>query len=88
VKDDFPALPLTGERSRIVLFDECHELSAHAQAALLKPTEDVPNHLYFIFCTTKQILETLENRCQQFSFSALSDDEMRALLSDVCTSEN
>jgi DNA polymerase III subunit gamma/tau len=87
LKGDFSALPLTGERSRIVLFDECHQLSEHAQAALLKQTEDVPGHLYFIFCSTARFLETLQNRCQQFRFNALSDDAMRALLTGVCASE-
>lgn len=86
LKGDFSSLPLTGGR-RIVLFDECHQLSAHAQAALLKQTEDVPGHLYFIFCSTAPFLETLQNRCQQFTFNPLSDEEMRALLSDVCASE-
>jgi DNA polymerase-3 subunit gamma/tau len=86
-KDDFPAAPMTGERSRIVLFDECHNLSYEAQGALLKPTEDVWSHLYFIFCSTKEFLETLQNRCQQFKFNALTNDEIRALLFDVCASE-
>ena len=86
-RQDFCWPPLFGGKNRIVLFDECHELSEKAQAALLKPTEDVPDHLYLIFCTTGEILNTLQNRCQQFKFNPLSDGEMRALISDVRTSE-
>jgi DNA polymerase-3 subunit gamma/tau len=86
-RDDFPAAPMTGERSRIVLFDECHNLSYEAQGALLKPAEDVWSHLYLIFCSTKEFLETLQYRCQQFKFNALSNDEIRMLLFDVCASE-
>jgi len=87
LSQDFPAAPMGGERYRVVLFDECHRLSEEAQAALLKPAEDVWDHLYFIFCTTKEILDTLQNRCMQFKFNALSDNEMRALLLDVCAAE-
>jgi len=86
-RQDWLCASMGGERNRIVLFDECHRLSDEAQAALLKPTEDVPDQLYFIFCTTKNILDTLENRCMQFRFNALPDNEIQALLLDVCAVE-
>jgi site-specific DNA-methyltransferase (adenine-specific) len=89
VKDDFSAAPLTGERSRIVLFDECHCLSQEAQGALLKPTDDDREHLYIIFCTTEheKVLKTLRNRCMEFKFTPLPAEQIRTLLSDVCSSE-
>jgi DNA polymerase-3 subunit gamma/tau len=84
---NFCAAPMGGEYYRIVIFDECHRLTPASQAVLLKRTEDVLDHLYFIFCTTGEIIETLRNRCMQFKFNALSDEGMRALLVDVCASE-
>lgn len=87
-RDDFFCGSLGGERNTIIVFDESHRLSEEAQAALLKPTEDVPDGIYFIFCTTGKLLKTLENRCQQFEFTRLSDDGMSHLLTDVCTLEN
>jgi site-specific DNA-methyltransferase (adenine-specific) len=84
---DLFAAPMSGENNRIILFDECHWLSEKAQAALLKPTEDVPGFIYFIFCTTGEILETLQYRCTQFKFNPLPDEQIRMLLSDVCASE-
>ena len=85
---DFYAAPMGGERCRVVLFDECHRLSTAAQAALLKHAEDVPWFLYYIFCTTKEIIEPLRNRCMQFRFDVLPHDDIRALLLDVSASEN
>lgn len=89
MSQDFSCGSLGGERFTITLFDECHMLSPEAQAALLKSTEDVRAHVYFIFCTTtpKKVLKTLQNRCQQFKFRKLSDQEIRILLTDVCAIE-
>jgi len=84
---DFCYASMGGERKKIVIFDESHRLTAPAQAALLKPTEDSREHLHLIFCTTEKLLKTLENRCVQFDFKALSANEIRALLLDVCASE-
>ena len=85
--EDFYYGCMGGERCRIVLFDECHRLTPASQAVLLKRTEDVPEQLYFIFCTTGEIIENLQNRCMQFKFNELLDEEIRALLVDVCASE-
>jgi len=89
VTGDLCAAPMGGERKRIVLFDECHRLSDPAQAALLKPTEDVREHVYVILCTTEKedVLKPLQIRCMQFRFNALSDEEIRTLLLDVCAAE-
>ena len=84
---DFCYASMGGERKKIVIFDESHRLSDAAQAVLLKPTEDSREHLHLIFCTTENLLKTLENRCIQFEFKALSANEIRALLLDVCASE-
>ena len=90
LSQDFAAAPMGGERFKIVLFDECHRLTDPAQNALLKPTEDGWEHLYFIFCTTnpKRMIETLRNRCMQFEFKGLQPEELRELLYDVCENEN
>jgi len=84
---DFCCASMGGERKKIVIFDESHRLTDPAQAVLLKPTEDSREHLHFIFCTTENLLKTLESRCIQFEFKALSANEIRALLLDVCASE-
>ena len=89
-RQNFAAAPMGFEKFKIILFDECHKLTEPAQNALLKPTEDGWNHLYFIFCTTnpKRMIETLRNRCMQFEFKGLQPEELRKLLYDVCENEN
>ncbi len=87
IRQEFDCAPLSGGKSKIILFDESYRLSDQAQATLLKPLEDAADHLYFIFCTTEKMLWTLQNRCQQFKFKKLADHELRTLLTDVCNQE-
>jgi len=51
---------------KIIIFDECHMISATAQNSLLKIIEDIPNHLVVIFCTTDpdKVIGTIHSRCQ------------------------
>ena len=65
--------PVLG-RYRIVIVDECHQLTNQAQNALLKCIEEPPNHVVFILCTTEahKVLPTIASRCQRFEFRALA----------------
>jgi len=89
-RQDFDAASMGSERVKIIVFDECHRLTEPAQSVLLKPIEDGRSHIYFIFCTTnpKRMIETLRNRCMQFEFKKLQNEELRELLCDVCENEN
>lgn len=53
-------------RYKILILDECHMATVQAQNSLLKITEDPPDHLIMIFCTTdpEKMLSTLLDRCQ------------------------
>jgi DNA polymerase-3 subunit gamma/tau len=65
--------PVLG-RYRIMIVDECHQLTTQAQNALLKCIEEPPKHVVFILCTTEahKVLPTIASRCQRFEFRALS----------------
>lgn len=65
--------PVLG-RYRVVIMDECHQLTAQAQNALLKCIEEPPKHVVFLLCTTEphKVLPTIASRCQRFEFRALS----------------
>ncbi|KAM3101046.1 DNA polymerase III subunit gamma/tau [Phormidesmis sp. 146-12] len=65
--------PVLG-RYRIVIVDECHQLTTQAQNALLKCIEEPPKHVVFILCTTEahKVLPTIASRCQRFEFRVLS----------------
>lgn len=58
-----PSYPLT---KKVLILDECHMASIGSQNRLLKITEEPPNFLYIIFCTTDpdKMLPTLYDRCQ------------------------
>ena len=49
--DKMRGLPLRG-RSVVFIIDEAHGMTADAKRAFLKPTEEMPSHVYFFFCTT------------------------------------
>ena len=65
ILDDAIEPPLIGD-FKVIIFDECHELSRAAQNSLLKTIEDVPEHLIVIFATTnpEKVLPTIMSRCQ------------------------
>jgi DNA polymerase-3 subunit gamma/tau len=69
------------------IFDECHELTASAQEALLKILEDTPENCYFIFCTTepKSLIPTIRNRCTEYEVCKIGVRQIEDLLDHVCT---
>jgi DNA polymerase-3 subunit gamma/tau len=75
--------------TRVIILDECHSLSKQAWQALLKPSEEPPSHVYFIFCTTEEdkVPDTIKTRCTQFNFRNVTRDNLFDLLSIVAESE-
>jgi len=73
--------------AKVFIFDESHQLTAAAQQALLKITEDCPEHCYFIFCTTdkNRLIETIRNRSTAFEVSPLGEREVAKLVTSVCS---
>lgn len=74
--------------SRVFIIDEAHQQTSAAQHNLLKITEDVPKHCYFILCSTEpdKILKTIRNRCATFQVELLDDNDMTDLI-DYALSE-
>ena len=74
--------PMGSSFSKVIILDECHQLTTAAQNALLKITEDAYDHLYFIFCTSNpnKIIETLKRRAYIIRLCGLNDNEIEELL--------
>lgn len=83
-------IPAFGDEWKIYIFDECHKASDALQNRLLKITEEPPEHVLMIFCTTEpdKLLDTLKNRCQlQLQVKKPSVKELAGLLRYVCENE-
>ena len=75
----------TPGRWRVYIFDEVHQLSKAASAALLKTLEEPPSHVVFVLATTDphKVLPTIRSRTQHLEFRLLSGDTLSTLLHDV-----
>lgn len=74
---------------KIILLDECHDISRQGQDALLKQVEQCPEHLVYLFCTTDpdKMNPTLRNRCMEFQVTKVAPDGIVKRLRDICVAE-
>lgn len=83
-------IPPMGDEWKVYIFDEIQSASTGLQNRLLKITEEPPEHVVFMFCTTnpERILPTLKNRCQlKLRITKPNVKELSGLLADVCSIE-
>lgn len=75
---------------KIYILDEAHMLSKGAWNAFLKTLEEPPEHVIFILATTERerVPDTVESRCQTFSFKKPQPADLEALVSRVAGKEN
>ncbi len=74
---------------KIYLIDEVHMLSTGAFNALLKTLEEPPEHVKFIFATTKaqKVPATITSRCQRFDLRRIPTDAIASHLGSIARSE-
>lgn len=83
-------IPPYGDEWKGYIFDECHEMSEGLQNRLLKLTEEPPEQVVMIFCTTnkEKLIDTFLNRCQlKLEVKQPTLKELNGLLRGVCTEE-
>jgi DNA polymerase III subunit gamma/tau len=75
----------TPGRWKVYIFDEVHQLSKAASAALLKTLEEPPPHVVFVLATTDphKVLPTIRSRTQHLEFRLFDADTLGTLLSDI-----
>jgi len=75
----------TPGRWKVYIFDEVHQLSKAASAALLKTLEEPPPHVVFVLATTDphKVLPTIRSRTQQLEFRLIGGDTLKDLLREV-----
>jgi len=71
---------------KCVVVDECHALSNSSWQALLKSTEEPPEHFYWFLCTTEEgkVPKTIRTRATHFKVAPLKEDELRKVLLRGC----
>lgn len=76
--------PVSG-KFKIYIIDEVHMLTQEAFNALLKTLEEPPEHVKFIFATTRpdKILPTILSRCQRFDFNRIPVLKIIAKLREI-----
>jgi DNA polymerase-3 subunit gamma/tau len=75
----------TPGRWKVYIFDEVHQLSKAASAALLKTLEEPPQHVVFVLATTDphKVLPTIRSRSQHLEFRLIASDTLNTLLHDI-----
>jgi DNA polymerase-3 subunit gamma/tau len=75
----------TPGRWKVYIFDEVHQLSKAASAALLKTLEEPPSHVVFVLATTDphKVLPTIRSRTQHLEFRLIGADTLATLLNDL-----
>jgi DNA polymerase-3 subunit gamma/tau len=70
---------------KVYIFDEVHQLSKAASAALLKTLEEPPQHVVFVLATTDphKVPPTIRSRTQHLEFRLLGGETLSSLLHDV-----
>ena len=81
--------PIEGKQS-VYLLDECHMLTTAAWNSLLKVTEEPPEFVTFILCTTdpQKVIPAILSRCQRYQFSVVPEEGMAERLMLIAKKEN
>jgi len=81
--------PARGDRYRIFILDEAHQITEAAFNALLKTLEEPPPWVVFMMATTQpeDIPQTIRSRCQHFSFHAVKFTDIVTQLRDIAKQE-
>lgn len=83
-------IPTYNNEWKIYIFDEVHMSSVALQNRLLKITEEPPENVLIILCTTnpEKLLDTLKNRCRvHLEVNKPTVSELKSLLKAVCKNE-
>lgn len=82
---------VVGKRSkRTIIIDEAHMLTRGAWNVLLKPIEEPPKHIIWVFCTTEgsKIPDTIRTRCTIYDLQEVDEEDITALLKTVVEAED
>lgn len=81
--------PIGKAKAIAVIVDEAHAISSKAWQSALKPIEDSPPNVYWMFCTTEaaKIPKTIRTRCTWVELDPVPDEDIENLVKGVAKSE-
>jgi DNA polymerase-3 subunit gamma/tau len=81
--------PMFGDRARVWILDEVHQMTRAAQEALLLPLENMPETAYFFLCTNQpdRLIPTIHTRCTPLKFGRIHNDDLESLAREVAAKE-
>ena len=90
LKNEIEYAPINGDKYKIYILDEVHELSNDAFSALLKTLEEPPEYVVFILATTnvEELPDTILSRCQRYNFNRIKLDSIVENLEKIAKLEN
>lgn len=87
LRDDASTLAIS--KKRIINIDESQDITKQGQDALLKQTEESPDHLIYMFCTTDpdKLQKTLRDRFMEFHVTKVGTESIFQRLVYICKEE-
>lgn len=75
--------------AKVFILDEAHRMTPDAQAAFLKPVEEPPRGVIFLFLTTDphKLMDTIRNRCTKLILQKPAEDELVSYLMKIAENE-
>lgn len=75
--------------AKVFILDECHRMTPDAQAAFLKPVEEPPRGVIFLFLTTEphKLLDTIRNRCTKLTLQKPDEQSLVSYLMKIAANE-
>ena len=82
--------PMVRGSVKVAILDEAHQLTGPAQNALITETEDVQEHVYYIFCTSNigKIIPALKRRAYVITPRPLNETSITNLLNEAKIAAN
>lgn len=89
IREDMSYSPMFG-KIKVYIFDECHKITSDALSAMLLMTENPPEHVYFILCTSEPIKlsEADKRRLHIYNVEPIDFGELESLLGCIIENEN
>jgi DNA polymerase III gamma/tau subunit len=88
VAEDMSFAPMYG-KAKMYVFDECHRMSPEARDALLLMTENPPDHVYFVLCTSEpfNLTDATKRRLHIYKVNPMDYGELNDLCIDIIEAE-